>query len=201
MNFSRIKPHASIFLLAPYVVWMALMTLLPQTAWAYAVRSGATALVLACALLMLARQGLKATFSWRAVLYGLGAGLVVFVLWIAPETWFGVGKALSASESPYAPEVCGWPLTLVKLAGSAFVIAVAEEMFFRRWLVDFAGFWWMVALFAVEHGDRWAVGAATGIIYGLLARRWGLTSSVVAHVTTNFVLGAYVVLRGVWQFW
>jgi membrane protease YdiL (CAAX protease family) len=88
----------------------------------------------------------------------------------------------------------------VRIFGSAFVIAAAEEMFFRRWLVDFAGFWWMVALFAIEH-DRWAVGAAAGAVYGLLALKKGLGSAIVAHVVTNLVLGLWVVFRGYWQFW
>ena len=68
-------------------------------------------------------------------------------------------------------------------------------------LVDFAGFWWMVVLFAVEHGERWHVGAVTGVVYGLLARRLGLFAAIVAHVVTNFVLGLYVIRCDQWQFW
>ena len=90
---------------------------------------------------------------------------------------------------------------MLKLAASAFVIPAAEELFFRRWLVDFAGFWWMVALFAVEHGDRWHVGALAGIAYGLLAKRYGLLSAIVAHSVTNLVLGLYVILANQWQYW
>ena len=89
---------------------------------------------------------------------------------------------------------------LVRLFGSAFVISVAEELFFRRWLMRFAGFWWMVALFAVEH-DRWLVGAIAGVLYGWLALRKGLVSAIVAHVTTNLALGLYVLETGKWQFW
>jgi membrane protease YdiL (CAAX protease family) len=80
------------------------------------------------------------------------------------------------------------------------VIAAAEELFFRRWLMDFAGFWWMVALFAIEH-DRWAVGAVAGAVYGFLALKKGLTSAIIAHVVTNLVLGLWVIWRGAWQFW
>ena len=88
----------------------------------------------------------------------------------------------------------------VRLVGSAFVISVAEELFFRKWLIGFAGFWWMVALFAVEH-DRWLVAALCGIAYGWLYLRRGLLSAIIAHATTNLVLGLWVLKTGQWQFW
>ena len=126
---------------------------------------------------------------------------MVFPLTRSPPSGHLFSSAAPSGPSPYAPEVCGWGLTLAKLAASACVIPVAEELFFRRWLVDFAGFWWMVALFAVEHGERWHVGAVTGVVYGLLARRFGLFAAIVAHAVTNLVLGLYVVRCGQWQFW
>jgi len=192
-------------LIAPYATWMALMMALPATAGAYALRTAATAAVLLFCVFGRWRAHLGTV---RGFFVGLLVGLAVFALWIAPETLFRgllptwlFPLAPATDVSPYAPETCGWTLTLVRLVGSAFVISVAEELFFRRWLVDFAGFGWMVVLFAVEHGDRWAVGAATGVVYGLLARRLGLASAIVAHATTNLVLGLWVIIRGQWQFW
>ena len=184
---------------------MVLMMALPASAGAYAIRTAATAAVLLFALFPLRRLAVAGV---RGMIFGALVGLAVFALWVAPETVFRgmlpewlFPLAPAMDTSPYAPSTCGWPLTLVRLLGSAFVISVAEELFFRRWLVDFAGFWWMVVLFAVEHGDRWAVGAATGVVYGLLARRFGLASAIAAHATTNLVLGLWVIYRGAWQFW
>ena len=191
----------SVALVAPYAAWMALMVALPATAWAYAVRGAVTAALL-IAFLPTNHES-RTTNHALAVL----AGLLVFVVWIAPELWLGsfpgvpAAAPLSAADSPYSPAVCGWTLTLAKLAASAFVISAAEELFFRRWLVDFAGFWWMVALFAVEHGDRWAVGAVAGVVYGLVARRFGLFAAVVAHAVTNLALGLLVVFADHWEFW
>ena len=91
-------------------------------------------------------------------------------------------------------------MIVVRLIGSAFVISVAEELFFRKWLISFAGFWWMVGLFAIEH-DRWLVAAICGIAYGALYRRRGLAAAIVAHATTNLVLGLWVIRTGQWQFW
>ena len=194
----------SVLLVAPYAVWMVMMAVLPQTAWAYAARGAATA-----ALLLAAAVADRGVYASRGrtlppaaqLAAGVAVGIAVFVAWIAPEAWFGVGQAVVAADSPYSPQVCGWGLTVTKIAASAFVISVAEELFFRKWLVGFAGFWWMVVLFAVEHGDRWHVGALAGVAYGLLAERAGLWSAIAAHATTNLVLGLYVVMCGEWRFW
>ena len=198
----------SVALVAPYAAWMALMVTLPATAWAYAVRGAVTAALL-IAFLPTNREPRTTNHESRTTNHALAvlAGLLVFVVWIAPELWLGsfpgvpAAAPLSAADSPYSPAVCGWTLTLAKLAASAFVISAAEELFFRRWLVDFAGFWWMVALFAVEHGDRWAVGAVAGVVYGLVARRFGLFAAVVAHAVTNLALGLLVVFADHWEFW
>ena len=117
----------------------------------------------------------------------------------------------------YAPEECGWTMTVAKLLGSAFVIAAAEELFFRgflyRWLLksDFLAiplvkydaqvFWTVVAVFGLEH-DRWLAGMMAGAVYGWLVLRTGrLMPSVVAHAVTNLILGLYVIVSHQYGFW
>lgn len=211
---------------APFAVWIALQTILPATAWAYAVRSLAT--LAAFAPLAILRRG-EITSHPRAMLQtaaGIAAGTAVCVMWIAPDssefyrTWFcwpiGSLPPRSSSPSPYDPQVCGWWLTIAKLAGSAFIIAPAEEIFFRsflyRWLqkrdflsvppgrFDLSAFLWTTFLFTLEH-DRPLVAALTGAIYGLLAIRLGILSAIVAHVATNLLLAIYVIRYGMWAFW
>lgn len=198
-----IRTRSVTWLIAPYAAWMAMMAVLPQTAFFYALRGVVVAalLVIAASRLGFGVAAIRDRLTIPASAAGVAAGVFVLLVWIAPETWLGAGHAVAASESPYSPEVCGWALVLAKLAASAFVIPVAEELFFRKWLVDFAGFWWMVALFAVEHGERWHVGAVTGVVYGLLAKRFGLASAIVAHVVTNLALGLFVICFDRWQFW
>lgn len=204
---------------APYLVWMALMMLLPATAVDYATRTACTAAAL-CFYIFTVKPAAPA---WpRTLTWGVLAGLAVGVLWVAPESfdWYRryliIGGGAATEPSPYDPAVCGWPLTLVRLAGSAFVIAAAEELFFRdflyRWLqkrdwtsvdrrtFDLNAFLWMTALFALEH-DRWLAGAAAGALYGLVYIRHGLGAAVTAHVVTNLALGLYVIGRGEWGFW
>ncbi|MGN0847124.1 MAG: CAAX prenyl protease-related protein [Kiritimatiellia bacterium] len=159
-------------------------------------------------------------------LVGIGGGLLVLALWTLPEfsdfyrTWFvwplGSLPAASSEPSPYDPAVCGWPLTLAKLIGSAFIIAPVEEIFFRsflyRWLqnsdflsvplshFDLSALLWTILLFTLEH-DRPLAAALCGLVYGLLAIRFGLFSAIVAHVTTNLLLAVYVIVCGQWAFW
>lgn len=217
------------FYAAPFVTWIALQMLLPVTAVSYAVRVGATAIVgLVCMKLLDGRKEsprLEVLSKARWALAGLVGGLVVCALWIAPEysTWYRTWLELPIGEpppapgpSPYEPSVCGWPLTLAKLAGSAFVIAPVEEVFFRSFLYrrlqardfravplsrfDISSFLWMVFLFTLEH-DRPVVAALAGAAYGLLAIRFGLGSAIVAHVVTNLALGLHVIYWGEWWFW
>ncbi len=183
------------------------MSLLPQTAFAYAVRGAATAGFLVfsfCAWRPHVRLNL------RTILLGLAGGLLVFVFWIAPEP-FVWPQGTRLETSPFAPEICGWPLTILKLAASAFVISVAEELFFRKWLLNFAGFGWMLVLFGVEHMrfdlgfSRGLVfvleGVLAGLVYGLLAKRAGLLAAILAHAVTNLLLGLYVIFFSKWFYW
>ena len=194
----------SFWLIAPYAVWMALMAALPATVGGYAVRTAVTAAILAAGASKVSCP--LTSFVSRlksSLLPGLLVGLAVFAIWIGPEqfdwAWYrrfcivGGGGTQAVAEA-------GAAMIAVRLIGSAFVISVAEELFFRKWLISFAGFWWMVALFAIEH-DRWLVAALCGIIYGVLYLRRGLGAAIVAHATTNLVLGLWVLKTGQWQFW
>jgi len=203
----------SFWLIAPYAAWMTLMAVLPSTVTGYAVRTAVVGVLL---VVMWHRQRLQMhpetphtqlvsspLATCRSLLLAVAVGLGVFVIWILPEQfgweWYrrffivGEGGTQAVAEASAA-------MISVRLIGSAFVISAAEELFFRKWLIGFAGFWWMVALFAIEH-DRWFVGAIAGVVYGMLYLRKGLLAAIVAHATTNLVLGLWVLKSGQWQFW
>lgn len=217
--------------IAPYAVWMGLLFTLPATALGYAVRTAATLAVLVwCGRTQFGPLHARPRHTFcKPVVSGVLAGLAVCALWIFPEqfAWYRetslmklVGLApMAATEtaSPYDPATCGWPLTLVRLAGSAFVIAPVEEIFFRSFLYrrlqnrdwtnvplnrfDLSAFLWMVGLFALEHDTRLMAGAMAGAVYGALAIRRGLGAAIVAHVTTNLALGLFVIATRQWGFW
>jgi membrane protease YdiL (CAAX protease family) len=117
----------------------------------------------------------------------------------------------------FSPEEAGWPLTIAKLLGSACVIAVIEEFFFRgffyRWLrrgafwtlalnvFDAQAFWAVAGVFALEH-DRWLAGLLAGIVYGWLTVRTGdIWAAAFAHGLTNLLLGLYVIASHQYGFW
>jgi len=204
----------------PFATWMALMFALPPTALSYALRSAATLTVGIACLAMWRTGGASAQVPRRrscsaSIAIGLVAGAAVCALWISLPSW-PLPEPIAQTPPPYAPQTCGWPLTIAKLAGSAFVIAPVEEVFFRsflyRWLIrrdflsvplsrfDLSAFLWTVLLFTLEH-DRPIAAATTGVIYGLLAIRFGLGSAIAAHISTNLLLALHVIIRNAWQFW
>ena len=217
-----VKLPKSFWLIAPFATWMALMTVLPATAGSYAVRTAVVAALLVAAgwwgkgpetLDVRREPGLPSKVSSplsslvfrlkSSLLPGLVVGLAVFAIWILPEqfdwAWYRKWCIIGEGGTQAVAEASTW-MIVCRLIGSAFVISVAEELFFRKWLIGFAGFWWTVGLFAVEH-DRWLVAAICGIAYGWIYLRRGLGAAIVAHATTNLVLGLWVLKTGQWQFW
>ncbi len=117
----------------------------------------------------------------------------------------------------FAPAFCGWGWTLLKLFGSAVVIATIEEYFFRgflyRWFqdvrflqvrldgLDWRAFLLTMLCFGFEH-DRWIGGLIAGFAYGMLAVKTGsLRSAIIAHCITNLLLGIYVIVTRQYGFW
>jgi CAAX prenyl protease-like protein len=216
----------------PFVAWVAIMSLpIGAPAWRYALQTLAGA---AC-LIWLKPWRYYRPVEIRRLPAALLVGLAVGVLWVLPESgWmlrfpfahdlylrYGVRPlgVITGYEllSPYAPEHCGWPLALVRLTGSAVVIAAAEEFFWRgfilRWLVsrDFLrvdpravkmGLFLLTALlFGLEH-DRWLAGTVAGLAYGALyVRTNDLGLAVFAHMVTNYLLGLYVLATASYCFW
>ena len=173
--------------------------------------------------------------AWHHVPLGAGVGVLVLILWVGLEDPAAAGwgplqelyvkwgvrplgelrpplKAL-----PYAPETCGWPLTIVRILGSGLVIGVIEEFFWRgflyRWMFggDFTQvdpgryarlpFFAIALVFGLEHME-WLAGLAAGLAYGwLFLRTRDIWTVAFAHALTNLLLGAYVVARGQYQFW
>jgi len=117
----------------------------------------------------------------------------------------------------YAPDTDGWTFAILRLLGSALVIAVIEEFFWRSWLTrwvekeDFlsvdpgAVSWKSIliasALFATTH-VRWIAGLLCGLLWGWYYRKtkdiWAVAW---AHILCNGLLGVYVLWSGKWEFW
>jgi CAAX prenyl protease-like protein len=216
----------------PFVGWIVILSLLtPVSGVNYAIRA-----VMGLGLFIWLRPWrYYQSIRLKHLPLALGVGVLVFVVWILPETetatrWPGVVHAyrvlgllppwrltepLAATE--YAPEVCGWTLAIVRLLGSAIVIACIEEFFWRGFLyrlfagrnflkVDLgvmkpAAFCGVALLFGLEH-TRWLAGIVAGIAYGyLMIRTRDIWATCFAHGITNFLLGLYVLMTGSYEFW
>ena len=56
-------------------------------------------------------------------------------------------------------------------------------------------------LFGLEHRE-WLAGILCGFAYqGLVCWKKRLGDAITAHAVTNFLLGAWVIGRGDWQYW
>lgn len=219
----------------PFGAWIVLMLILdwigPPAAWKYALRAAA-----GLALLVWLRP-----WRWyprlqvRNLGWSLAAGVIVYLVWVLPEVpWgplpdtvrnlylkFAVLPLLRVPDAAagriYAPEQCGWALTTVRLFGSAAIIAVIEEFFWRgflyRWLLkrdftslalddfDLETFLIVICLFGLEH-QRWLAGIAAGLCYGtLLLKTRDIWAACVAHALTNLLLGLTVLATGAYAFW
>lgn len=182
-------------------------------------------LVMIAALALVSRPVLD--FRVRNWFGSLALGVLVFVIWIGPDRIFPgyhgfwlFTNPVTGSMSATLPESSrGDPLFLsLRTLRSAFFVPIAEELFWRAWLMrwivspQFAevplgawsarAFWIVAALFAVEHGPLWDVGLAAGILYNWwMVRTKSLGDLILVHGVTNACLSAYVVIAGRWEYW
>lgn len=212
--------------IVPFAVFIVLMALEPFLAdlvepWfdpraLYAIRSAVTAAVLLVfwrAYVELRAMPPAPGWVWLA---GVAVGVGVFAFWILldfPPLTMGEAEGFD----PRTRGRLDVGLAATRLAGSALVVPVMEELFWRsflmRWVhrprflqVDPAEVGWKAvivtsAIFAVEH-RLWFAGLLAGLIYAELYRRSrNLWVVILAHAVTNGLLGWYVLATGNWQFW
>ncbi len=146
------------------------------------------------------------------------------VLAVGPESWLGklLGSGVRSAFNPLA-EMSDRPALAygflgVRFVGLVLVIAVAEEMFLRGLLMRFAmqSDWWKVPIGQVNStavavgtivpmlmhpAELLAAAAWFSLVTWLMIRTRSIWDCVVAHATTNLLLGVYVVWAGgeAWQ--
>jgi CAAX prenyl protease-like protein len=117
----------------------------------------------------------------------------------------------------YDPRASGWLTFWIHMFGTSVIIAIIEEYFYRgfvyRWMQGSPFFkldagvlnWPMLLLvslfFSVSHLE-WGAAVVCGISYGLLyIKTRDIWAAIIAHGTTNFLLGLYVIKYNAYQFW
>lgn len=183
----------------------------------YPVRVGSAAVVLAWVL----GRSVRVTHprpgagAWVA---GGVVGAAVFAVWVGLDVpWARLGDGGAYEPRGGFSPALGNALIVFRLAGAVLVAPLAEELFFRGYLMralvrgDFLAVsartvpWWAVCaqagVFALAHTEVLA-GLLAGLAYGALYRGTGRLGVVIAaHALTNALLGAWVITRGAWHLW
>ena len=145
----------------------------------------------------------------------------VFVLWIAPQQFFGA-DARVIGFNPHVFEngsTLYWGTVLLRFVRLVVVAPLVEEIFWRGFLLRYlisekfttitiGTFSWVsflvvTLLFGVSHSRAdWIAALLCGALYNLVAyRSRSLASCVGAHAVTNFLLGLWIMRTGQWGFW
>jgi hypothetical protein len=169
-------------------------------------------------------------FSWEAVVVGVGifaAWVGISGEWATQNSlWvkLGISHAPTTPSAAWNPNAqfgegsaLAWLFISVRVLGSTLVVPPLEEVFYRSFLYRYIAnanflsvplnqflpkpFVITALVFGFAHNE-WIAGILCGAAYQWLVLRKGrLGDAMIAHAITNFLLGAWVVWRGAWQFW
>jgi CAAX prenyl protease-like protein len=218
------EQYPSFGYVAPFVTLLLLISIPKSLAYSYWEWPLQVLLVsLVCFLTWPAGVSLRPN-RWLA---SAAVGASVFCLWIAPELiapeyrhslLFSNGILGHVGSSLQPGTVKSGSILFWRTARAATVVPVAEELFWRAWLMrwlihrDFqkvplgsyapAAFWITAIFFGAEHGPYWDVGLVTGMVYNWwMIRSKSLGDCVLMHAVTNLLLSIYVIAYAQWQYW
>lgn len=159
--------------------------------------------------------------SARPTPIAVGLGLVVFLLWVSPQLFFGQPARTDGFNPTVFADQPGlyWGTVAARFLRLVIVVPLVEEIFWRgflqRYLVDekftsvpfgkysHLSFWGVAVAFTLVHSPAdWPAAFLTGVIYGAIAvKTKSLLACVIAHATTNLALGIYIMATRQWGFW
>ena len=157
----------------------------------------------------------------RQPLLALGIGIVVCVLWISPQAFFGVAARTEGfNPTLFADQpVAYWSTVALRFLRLVVIVPLVEEIFWRgfllRYFVDekfdrvpFGTFTWLsfavvtVGFMLVHSTADWPAAAVTGALYNWVAYRTrSLGACVLGHAVTNLLLGIWIMTTRQWGFW
>jgi len=160
---------------------------------------------------------------WNHWWLGIVVGIVGLVQWVGMEKLMphyphlGGGDVFNPEKAFTSPAAM-WAFILVRWAGASLLVPVMEELFWRDYVwrmidtprdfksVPVGRFTWKALLgvalvFSTVH-VQWPLAIVWGLLVGgLLVYTRSLGACIVAHATTNLLLGAYVLYTKEWAFW
>jgi CAAX prenyl protease-like protein len=156
-------------------------------------------------------------FSWEAVCVGVG----IFAVWVGLDPYYPHFLTSGATGNPQDQfgenSALACFFIAVHLMGMTLVVPPLEEVFYRSFLYRYFANpdfllvplnrflpWPFVAtsvVFGLSHNE-WLAGILCGAAYQwLVLRKNRLGDAMTAHAITNFLLGAWIIWRGAWNFW
>jgi CAAX prenyl protease-like protein len=190
----------------------------------FAITYGVKTVVVAILLFALRHHYTK--IRWNHWWLGVIVGVVGIFQWVGMQIWLQhhvawfrpSGGAFDPTQD-FSTTAGFYTFVVVRLIGAVLVVPVMEELFWRDFLWrqvispnDFklpkvGEFEWPAVLivsgaFALVHGNWWltSIGWALMIAF-LLVYTKSLGACIIAHGTTNLLLGIYVLHTHDWSFW
>jgi CAAX prenyl protease-like protein len=152
------------------------------------------------------------------LLIGVGVGLLICGLWVAPQELFHQAHRLEGFDPNVVPGLAPWMLAM-RFVRLVLVVPLIEEIFWRGFLLRYLvkenflslpfgsasrfSFWAVVGAFTFVHATvDWPAAFVTGILLNLIATRTkSLGACVCAHAAANLALGLYICATKQWGFW
>jgi uncharacterized protein len=219
------SPKSSVPYVTPFIVFLTLIAIqrfipLPQVA-----EFGLRVVVMAAVIWIFSRHVID--FQVSQPFASIGIGVVVFLLWIAPDAlipgyrshWLFQNRLNGSTHGTIsaAGQNDLW-LLIFRSVRAVAIVPILEELFWRAWLMRWLinqefwkvplgtyaaqAFWITAALFASEHGPYWDVGLMAGIAYNWwMIRTKCVGDLILAHAVTNGCLCLYVVFFQKWEYW
>ena len=176
--------------------------------------------VLCAALLVYFRRDYE-FHSLGRPFFTIAIALLVFVLWVAPQQFFGFSPRLVGFDPDLLAARPGlyWITLVLRFLRLVVIVPFVEEIFWRGFLlrflisepfeaVPFGTFSWLsfsvvTLAFCFSHSmPDWPAALITGALYNFVAYRTrSLTSCILAHAITNLALGLWIVETKQWGFW
>ncbi|MFN2202301.1 MAG: exosortase E/protease, VPEID-CTERM system [Caldilineaceae bacterium] len=221
LNFAR-APAASqanrspeVPLLVPFIALAATAIVVAAVSDGVAVLYPLTVVVTAATLWSF-RRAYRAAFgplNW----YPFAIGIFVFLIWLL------LVPGSSSEGQRLAQRLSEWPLWLAyvwigfRLVGSVVTVPFAEELAFRGYLIrklasgnieesrpgvfTWPSFIISSVLFGLLHESFLAGAIAGGAFAVALYRRGKVGDAILAHMTTNLLIGLTVIVAGHWGLW
>ncbi|MEM7475788.1 MAG: CAAX prenyl protease-related protein [Planctomycetota bacterium] len=164
--------------------------------------------------------------GWGVLFGVIGLFLWLGACWLHLESYMAPylpsfiqpGKRVGYNPFEHLSEgLAVWSFIAVRLVGIAVIVPIAEELFWRgfllRWLIDpewkkiklgeftYESCGIVVLMFTLAHPEWLAAATWCLLINGLLYWKKDLWQCVVAHAVTNLLLAIYVLNSGHWWLW